>query len=882
MNSINIGAYKCTADTVHSTVCFNSTEFDADVNIAPSSNDPRNIAAFNILSQTQNAVNLCHKTTRCGGTTSTIMEILNQGETFLAIVPTTDIGKKTIQKAATDFIEKPRDAVYHVPPNRECPDIKSLYKNYPYLEELPFLLLGNCNECLESGTKSPQNLLKYIRCPIMKAANSVASKTSYSVTIQKLAAILLSKYKKMSAPDDGRPKKLNAAERFYFQFNFVNTILIDECHKFLTEKTSTIEAAIFEKGKSFHFDTAQYDFLFSFDKYEALKEMVLNFKKIWNQETLTESIEKAMEEGKSDIKPRGKKYSNVVKNEFIIDDSIEFVSSIFGEIEDLVIELSDKGTIKDKINSIATLYEILSFTFAENIQVTYKLEKIAVDLDKDKYREKITIMNTVIDPLYNMLLEDFVQDMASKRKRIIFTSATPAGWYDYNQCCPPNRVINNILFGENGDPLKTNDIFYIVPDTRKLRGWGNDSLYKKSVREKYAQRIIQIIEMYGPENCLIVAMNKKMASYIEKNLKDMGHPCSVDYYNSKNMIGVESDSRVMIALGRAEKPGDAYDLFTDSEIKSENRRLETVHADTFQAWSRVKDPNGKVPSIVFALGCTYKQCVNVCKWGYGREVEHIKTIPFNKENVTIVHLRENCISVPQIIKPKLKGRNIDFPTTLDSMALYKKPSEEFWSSVCIDIYTDSSIQYFENIYLNTCSDSFPNIFAKLYGTDSLLCDIMDADVSLLESKIPITNEVIRDHIEGRKQIHGYLLHSGIKTNAVCVEFSDKQSLIRFRGFLDLLEPTIKTLLTEEDGSYNVWFFFNETTAKDAINFVKDLLNSEVLDFKNKDYKIYPTQSCKNSKGIGGPVLLPFFDAYQNGKMDDIEVNIFHVCSDKQE
>lgn len=795
------------------------------------------------------------------------------GQTSLTVVPITNIGLKTVKKASEGFTNN-SVGVRHVPPNSECPDIKRLYEQYPSLRELPFMLIGDCNSCYEDAKGNPQNIRKYIKCPIVQAAIPLTAKTSYTVTIQKLAAILLSKYKK-NISYEVSPDKLSIADRFYFQFERVDIIIVDECHLFANEKTASLEAAIFEHDALSKFDLSHYNFIP--DSYESLRKMIFEFANTWNQETLSASINEALEKSKEGT--YGKKYSNRVRNEFVMNDSFEFMASVFFDIKNLVMELSENGTIKDKIDSIRTLYDIFCFVLAKDIQVTYKRERLPVDLDKDKYREKITVMTTVVDPLYNMLLERFLQDMAADGKRIILMSATPASWYDYNRCCPPNQIVTPVLFGETGDPLRTNELFYIVPDTRKLRGFGNDSLYKKSVREKYARRIIQIIEMYGPENCLIVAMNKKMAYMMQHTLKGLGHSYPIDYYNSANMIGVESDARVMIALGQAEKPKGAYDIFMHSEIESENRRIEAVHADTFQAWSRVKDPNGKVPSIVFALGCTYEQCKNVCTWGIGRDVEHIKT-PYNKKNVTNVTLQGPAIPMPQIIHPKLKDQNFDLTATLEEVSLYKKPVEDFRPIVCIGYTTDNTGQFFENIFINTSFDSLSETLAKLYKTDSLLCDVKGIDGSLLESKTPITDELIRDHIEGRKLIHAYLLHSGIHTNAVCVEFSDKQNMIRLRGFLDLLEPTIKSLITEEDGLYYVWFFFTQTTAKDAIAFVKSLLKSEMLDFKISDYNIYPTQSCKNSKGFGEPVMLPFFDSYKNDKMDEIEVNVLKVCLDK--
>ncbi len=595
-----------------------------DNRIQPSSNDPRSIAAWDVLTDDTKEMYLLHKTTRTGGTSSLASEIMNLNETFLFIVPTTDIGKITVYDAGKKFIKKNATDIYHAHPNSECEDILNMYKTYPHLKELPFLLLRDCELC-------KKDMRKYIRCPIIKCAIPLAPGASYTVTIPKLAAILLSIAKKDANSYFAPREDISIAERLLFQFKRTNNIIFDECHKLQSEKTSCIEAITAENGKISTFNPNQYDFILSSGKYKELQTLITTFRDTWSQENLQTSINEALAQGTNDKIAYKQKYSRLVKNEFLMEDSVEFIAAIFTEIEQLVVDLSSNNAIQTKIASIITLYNILNFAFAANIQVNYKKERIVVDLENDIFNEKVTVMTTVIDPLYNILIETFLKDMVDEGKRVILTSATIPGCYNYNKCCPPNHKIKNILFGANGDPMCTNDIFYIAPDHKKLTGKGRGSLYNKLTREEYAQRIIQVLQSYGDDKCLIVAMSKKQAQIMQRTLKKLGHPHPVDWFNSKSMIGVTSTARVMISIGMGHKPSDAYDLFTESKDESTRRRIETEHADTFQAWSRVKDPEGKVPSIVFALGCTLEQCRDVCTWGYGREVEFIQTLPRQKK-----------------------------------------------------------------------------------------------------------------------------------------------------------------------------------------------------------------------------------------------------------
>ncbi len=229
---------------------------------------------------------------------------------------------------------------------------------------------------------------------------------------------------------------------------------------------------------------------------------------------------------------------------------------------------------------------------------------------------------------------------------------------------------------------------------------------------------------------------------------------------------------------------------------------------------------------------------------------------------------------------------MDFSATLEYMSLYKKSFEVKLPSIPIDKYTDLKINIFENIIINKFNQSIPEFLHRIYGTKMHLCDVKDIDGSLMESDTPITVQLIQDHIEGRKEIHAYLLGPENKVNSVCVKLLDKQSMIRFRGLLDMVNPKIKTLFIREDNSYNVWFFFKYTSAKDAHGLVKYLLEKAEVKKSRDDegYKLFPAKTFVNSQK-DKPVKLPFFDKYQNivdgeGILDEsIEVSVIKLSSE---
>ena len=119
--------------------------------------------------------------------------------------------------------------------------------------------------------------------------------------------------------------------------------------------------------------------------------------------------------------------------------------------------------------------------------------------------------------------------------------------------------------------------------------------------------------------------------------------------NHPETMGVTSDSRIMIAIGIAHKPSNAFDAISKDSIRSKILLNESVHCDTWQAWSRVKDPNGKDESIVFALGCCVEDCRNVVKWGFNRTLDISENKNGEKKKIT-VSCETGTITTPKILK----------------------------------------------------------------------------------------------------------------------------------------------------------------------------------------------------------------------------------------
>lgn len=118
------------------------------------------------------------------------------------------------------------------------------------------------------------------------------------------------------------------------------------------------------------------------------------------------------------------------------------------------------------------------------------------------------------------------------------------------------------------------------------------------------------------------------------------------YYVADDTAGVSSAKRISILLGEAAKPVTAYDSNACNPEESKQMRLTRTHQDTCQAMNRVKD-RGVEPSVVFALGIPYWECVNIATWGADREI----VLPEDEKYKYEVKVDEAFkISMPNIIK----------------------------------------------------------------------------------------------------------------------------------------------------------------------------------------------------------------------------------------
>jgi len=181
-----------------------------------------------------------------------------------------------------------------------------------------------------------------------------------------------------------------------------------------------------------------------------------------------------------------------------------------------------------------------------------------------------------------------------------------------------DREITNVIFP---DLRNTNAKMHIYPSKWKFSAWDANNGIDRAIRE-----IREINEEVDHQPISIFAMNGRYQAQLKKELRDCAN-IKVHYYRSEDTMGVEQPERISIAIGLAHTPRHACDPLAggidDQEryLDSQQLRLNEVHAATWQAWSRIKDPNGEMESHLYCVGIRAEEISDVVTWGTNRTIK---------------------------------------------------------------------------------------------------------------------------------------------------------------------------------------------------------------------------------------------------------------------
>ncbi|WP_156146045.1 hypothetical protein [Methanococcoides methylutens] len=805
----------------------------------PKTGDIRTITAYEIYWNHPNGPLILHKTTRCGCTTSLLLTLIELGETFVLIAPTTNILTQTAGADLAEFCSR-KPNIIHVEPNRKCIINQERIAKYPALKKLPFLRLPkNCLECeyhaecpvttlirhdVLGNTSSGGTYLEKVKEVYLKGVRD-QKLDGITLTTQKLVAVLLSSFT--------NDYQYRLPRWILDLISSSKNIIIDESHMLQDKPQVDFRIATIDEKKVSDFDFGVYDALKNMKKYKFIWEIVEHFKSLLEQNDLIEAKNKAIEKASKDNYFE-EHLSHPIPNRHQVTP--RYIVKAFQKIEEMVID----PEIDLQMEYILPLYDILKIITSETISV-----------NAQPIGQWILVNVSSVDTLFDELLAIFIKNIhKSEKKRIIFTSATQ-GSYDFSKLLLDHKDnLKKITFGEGGDPKKTNEKMFIFPDKKKYSTRGPYAIEKHM--DEITSEIIQYLELYGDGNCLIIVNNAGQAKEIEKVLEKANHPHKVEYYGSSELMGVSCYARVAIVVGLAHKPANAYDTVTDSHEESQKLRYEVTCNDTWQAWSRVKDPEGKVSSLVICLGVTSDDCENVIKYGYNRSIEIEKPPKKGMKKVKKVNVEEECITKPNIIyvrKPVEK---------LLAALHYKKPLYSFIPKVPgIRAIKDITGTFHQNEY-------------KEYSRSSLIRNHIIKNKSRFmfdEDEISgtkLSDDILQKHFEGEKLVEAITLSNINEVDWICFEFAEELHMSLMHGYFEAMQ--FPSLVEKTVSGYRIWIFIESmkaTVVKNICDALMGLFKSElkrkdiVVKGKNRNCTYFPSKTKITSHYPGDLVILPF-------------------------
>lgn len=799
--------------------------------------DKRMQTAFQIYDYFDSGNYLIHKTTRAGCTTALVAESLNRNEKFTCVVPTNWIADKTVVADSKKYSDLEDVDIIHIPANHECLLNKLMCDACPDLKLLPILpLAGSCGKCAQ-----------YDRCGVTAILRNPDAK-GVVVTYKKLAALMLA--------CDSRPNAM-AADVLEVISQSRNMIL-DEVHDIqFGESTSftVYDDKLFNRVNLDKYNPMLSDFTY-------MRRVITQFAIMMKEDKIKNSIIEVL--GGAQDESYWKHHLNIsLKNPSpgIVDGENEtkVIIGAYNEIIELTKERKKYGL---EMDDVLDLYKMMSIVMSD---------VISVNAIRDNGIIKINL--SAVDKSTVKMIQSYTMSMQSDKRRIFLTSATICS-YDYGKMFMGGVPPRKISFGTGGDPMNSNSKMLILADSKKYHVIGDRSLYNK--KDEIIGRIIDILDGWGDENCIIITLNTSEAFKLKTALGEAGRPHDVTYYKAPEMMGVSSDARVMIAVGIANKPSNSFDVVTTNTAESKRMLYESVHCDTWQAWSRVKDPAGKVPSLVFALGCTVEECQALTTWGYNRTLVVQPYVERQKKVITVT-CESGLISKPTVKKCKT------FEEMFKEASLHKlsKKSDKKHEKLLI-YYNISSFCKKTGESLHSSTD-----LIKLVLNRPDAYAMQNPNGGYFKVKNPVTDAIIQKHIAGSLTIGAYQFNPENLVKWICFDIDshapknteETEEDIRIRNeqaendmerMCNFLTVSDIPFLLEKSGSphsYHIWVFVNPVDGKIARQFGIDVKKETGIDCE-----VFPKQAKIGKDGYGNLVKVPLATHQIHKTKSEIMIN----------
>lgn len=598
--------------------------------------------AFYADNPPNNDVYKLHGVTRSGKTTALAACSIDNDEVFLLAAPVTSITRGVVGEDILTYTDrKHMGAIVNIPSNKECCINAQLCIDYPALKWLRFMPLGGkCDGCDYAD-----------ECPVMDILKP-GPIAGITLTYHKIVSLCLA-----SEKIDREGKKPSVAKRIMEKIQKITTnVILDEAHVLGFGKASKMDVYNITDDIPM-IDLTPYKSLDE-KRFKCLRDIVAGYDVIMSSPEVADAIAAL----KADVENKAwnkKKVSIAIMNP-VFDPEVRgatYVVAAVDELIHLIRDISDFGVGASGLglDHAYALQNMLDAVMNSTVHCSLSSSNTSI------LNNKAMVSMVAVDGIYHTMMKSFLTKMRSPKRRIILTSATFCS-YDYSKLFYNRVNIKNVLFGAPhmmGDPNNNSCKMMVIPDTFNFTSIGRYSIYH--MLEYVISLYYSVISTFGTSNVAVVTRSIRVAEMIKKK----GHiPC--EYYRSPNMLGVQNDARIMIMIGAATAPTNTFDVFTSTREDSMLMWEENMHIDTFQAASRVKDPAGKEPSIVFAVGITKDICEDIFTWGAGRRIVQDPANPGKTHVVVDRPLASPIISdatlgdgIPPIALIHMNKRNVD-------------------------------------------------------------------------------------------------------------------------------------------------------------------------------------------------------------------------------
>lgn len=773
-----------------------------------------------------NDIAVC-KTPRSGFTTSAIINAHMQGLKVLIVSPTKRLLDDTVRKA----VERIGGIYCPIPGNQACIHVRRRIEKDRFLSEIP-IPRGKCSKCD-----------MYETCPITEIER-ITNPTVIGMTYAKLEGIMMS---------------TKETERIGERLGDIDLVIFEEAHVISFPKLPKVD---------FDVDITwpeEFDVMLGLKGKPSLISAYKNF--CW----LKRLNERHLAEIKTAAESDQERYAGFQVN-------IRYPSSskqLHFQMEQLLMvaevrkNLWPKEIADDNVRALKNIVSIMSGRTAT----------ISYQENGDTGKMIITGGRGNIE----FAINSFIREIVPKAK-VCFVSGT---LIESRPRLFSELAGRRITPGIFPDFHNSNAMMHIHPSKWKFSDYDGEEGIARAVEE-----IQEIIERVGRRRIYLIAMNESIKKRLKEKLKGRG--LEFDYYRSMNTMGVGLSQRIAIAVGLAQTPRHSCDPLAlganDQEryIHSQQLRLNEVHAATWQAWNRIKDPNGKAESHVYCVGIRADEISDVVTWGINRRVKASSDV--KGKRIWLVEVDKE-LDRPKVHAEKRtsRGQNrhsigeyVDRVVPVQALIDYRRNSEKSTQSPCLLPINRENVDFLWNsdsLSLYNHPSNEEEFEATSFGMAMLFMGRQDCYAS--QSKIPgkdgrrgfrkkdITIDVlslITGHLNGSETIGFYPFDTEDQCYYCAVNNLRREVAMKLSQFLlDNSLPVLVEQMASND-AYHIWIPIVPTKTRTVRKFGKQLLH----DAEIEGAMVYPRQKSINSchKSSGDFLMLPLGMDQENVRLSE--------------